>query len=892
MDLYQTKMDINFVSRILVFLELLSVFKGNGEVIKIGGLFTGGSDISVEERAFRFAINETSMGNTFWFDLQPEIMYIDNLEDSFECAQKACELLNKGVVAVFAPQSSAGAVAVESVCSSFSVPIIECRWDYQRRHNYASFNLYPQHNLLGQALKDLAQYFKMTKIAILYQYDEGLVRLQELLTVCNFKQGQVIIKKMMGPDFRQLLQEIKRSGISNIIVDCDDETLPLFLNQTMQVQMLRYEFHYVFTSLNMHMIDMSLYAGDNVNISSFRLLDDDNKDVEEVIQKWKREHYQTSMSTKAALIYDGVMLIAEALRDRENMIVPQNLDCKSDETWEHGETMADSIEMATFASSPFSTLTGKLAFDVDMEGVRENITFIYNQLSGGVMAKFGTWDQAIGLNVSDGRTNHTMDLANRTLIVTTVLEKPYVMEKESSKALEGNDRYEGYCIDLLEEIAKSIKFDYKIALVPDGDYGTENVDGNWSGMVGELVKKNADLAVAPLTINYDRETAIDFSKPYMHLGISILYRVPEPQDPGIFSFLDPLSFDVWLYVLLAFVSVSMTMFVLARFSPYEWFNSHPCNPEYDRVENQFNLLNCMWFAFGGLMQQGSEINPRAFSTRVLSGFWWFFSLILISSYTANLAAFLTVERMISPIQNADDLAGQTTIRYGTRDGGSSVAFFEESTIPTYKKMWDFMSSNRDEVLMTNYSEGINRVLTQKKYAFLMESTMIEYIVAENCKNLTQIGGLLNSRGYGIGTQLGSPYRDEITKVILRLQEDGKLIAMQNKWWKKEQCEREDSTKEDANELGLKNIGGIFLVLLFGLAIGVFLAFGEFLWKSRQNAELDKKSMCAEMAAELRFALRCNSKKQDRKSLELDGYLSPPFQSAMNGQTVQMMDSLT
>ncbi|XP_033113325.1 glutamate receptor ionotropic, kainate 2-like [Anneissia japonica] len=526
-----------------------------------------------------------------------------------------------------------------------------------------------------------------------------------------------------------------------------------------------------------------------------------------------------------------------------------------------------------------------------MEGVRENVTFIYNQLSDGIMAKVGTWDQYHFLNISNGLTNHTIELSNRTLVVTTVLERPYVMEKESSSTLEGNDRYEGYCIDLLKEIATSIKFDYKIKLVGDGDYGKELPNGSWNGMVGELVRKQADLAVAPLTINYDRETVIDFSKPYMHLGISILYRVPEPQDPGIFSFLDPLSFDVWLYVLLAFFSVSITLFVLARFSPYEWFNSHPCNPEYDRVENQFNLLNCMWFAFGGLMQQGSEINPRAFSTRVLSGFWWFFSLILISSYTANLAAFLTVERMISPIQNADDLAAQTTIMYGTRAGGSTLSFFEESTIPTYKKMWDFMSSN-DEVLMKNYSEGIKRVLNSKNYAFLMESTMIEYIVAENCKNLTQIGGLLNSRGYGVGTQLGSPYRDEITKVILRLQEDGKLLEMQNTWWKKEQCERDDATKEDANELGLKNIGGIFLVLLFGLAVGVFLAFGEFLWKSRQNAELDKKSICAEMAAELRFALRCNSKKQHRKSFELDGYLSPPFQSAMNGQTAQMMDSLT
>ncbi len=46
---------------------------------------------------------------------------------------------------------------------------------------------------------------------------------------------------------------------------------------------------------------------------------------------------------------------------------------------------------------------------------------------------------------------------------------------------------------------------------------------------------------------------------------------------------------------------------------------------------------------------------RAISTRMVAGMWWFFTLIMISSYTANLAAFLTVERMESPIESAEDL---------------------------------------------------------------------------------------------------------------------------------------------------------------------------------------------------------------------------------------------
>lgn len=68
--------------------------------------------------------------------------------------------------------------------------------------------------------------------------------------------------------------------------------------------------------------------------------------------------------------------------------------------------------------------------------------------------------------------------------------------------------------------------------------------------------------------------------------------------------------------------------------------------------------------------------PKALSTRIVGGIWWFFTLIIISSYTANLAAFLTVERMDSPIDSADDLAKQTRIEYGAVRDGSTMTFFK------------------------------------------------------------------------------------------------------------------------------------------------------------------------------------------------------------------------
>lgn len=59
-----------------------------------------------------------------------------------------------------------------------------------------------------------------------------------------------------------------------------------------------------------------------------------------------------------------------------------------------------------------------------------------------------------------------------------------------------------------------------------------------------------------------------------------------------------------------------------RLSPYEWYNPHPCLRERrDILENQYTLGNSLWFPVGGFMQQGSEIMPRALSTRCVSGVW-------------------------------------------------------------------------------------------------------------------------------------------------------------------------------------------------------------------------------------------------------------------------------
>ena len=121
---------------------------------------------------------------------------------------------------------------------------------------------------------------------------------------------------------------------------------------------------------------------------------------------------------------------------------------------------------------------------------------------------------------------------------------------------------------------------------------------------------------------------------------------------------------------------------------------------------------------------------------------------MISSYTANLAAFLTVERMKLPIESAEDLSKQTEIKYGCYYGGATYNFFKDSKLPIYKRMWEFMSQDPSNFVKKG-SAGIERV-KKEKYAYLMESPSLEYTIYRDCL-LTQIGSLLDSKGFGIAT---------------------------------------------------------------------------------------------------------------------------------------------
>lgn len=103
----------------------------------------------------------------------------------------------------------------------------------------------------------------------------------------------------------------------------------------------------------------------------------------------------------------------------------------------------------------------------------------------------------------------------------------------------------------------------------------------------------------------------------------------------------------------------------------------------------------------------------------------------------------------------------------------------------------------------------------------------------------------------------SPYRTHISQAVLKLQEEGKLYRLKNKWWKEldggGSCDSDGPTA-DAAELGIANVGGVFVILMLGCMSAMVLGIAEFLWNIKTIAIDQKITPWEALKAELLFAM--------------------------------------
>uniref|UniRef100_A0A2K6PA19 Glutamate ionotropic receptor AMPA type subunit 1 n=1 Tax=Rhinopithecus roxellana TaxID=61622 RepID=A0A2K6PA19_RHIRO len=583
--------------------------------IQIGGLFP--NQQSQEHAAFRFALSQLTEPPK----LLPQIDIV-NISDSFEMTYRFCSQFSKGVYAIFGFYERRTVNMLTSFCGALHVCFITPSFPVDTSNQFV-LQLRPE---LQDALISIIDHYKWQKFVYIYDADRGLSVLQKVLDTAAEKNWQVTAVNILTTTeegYRMLFQDLEKKKERLVVVDCESERLNAILGQIIKLEKNGIGYHYILANLGFMDIDLNKFKESGANVTGFQLVNYTDTIPAKIMQQWKnsdaRDHTRVDWKRPkytSALTYDGVKVMAEAFqslrRQRIDISRRGNAgDCLANPAvpWGQGIDIQRALQQVRFEG-----LTGNVQFNE--KGRRTNYTLHVIEMKHDGIRKIGYWNEddkfvPAATDAQAGGDNSSVQ--NRTYIVTTILEDPYVMLKKNANQFEGNDRYEGYCVELAAEIAKHVGYSYRLEIVSDGKYGARDPDTKaWNGMVGELVYGRAEWAVAPLTITLVREEVIDFSKPFMSLGISIMIKKPQKSKPGVFSFLDPLAYEIWMCIVFAYIGVSVVLFLVSRFSPYEW-HSEEFEEGRDQTtsdqSNEFGIFNSLWFSLGAFMQQGCDISP-------------------------------------------------------------------------------------------------------------------------------------------------------------------------------------------------------------------------------------------------------------------------------------------
>uniref|UniRef100_A0A345BF23 Glutamate [NMDA] receptor subunit 1 n=1 Tax=Lobesia botrana TaxID=209534 RepID=A0A345BF23_9NEOP len=453
------------------------------------------------------------------------------------------------------------------------------------------------------------------------------------------------------------------------------------------------------------------------------------------------------------------------------------------------------------------------------------------------------------------------------LKVLTIEEKPFVYARRIDdgsectaeeipcphyNATDDSDQLyccKGFCMDLLKHLATWINFTYSLALSPDGQFGHYVIKNfsapspkkEWTGLIGELVYERADMIVAPLTINPERAEFIEFSKPFKYQGITILEKKPS-RSSTLVSFLQPFSNTLWILVMVSVHVVALVLYLLDRFSPFGRFKLANID---GTEEDALNLSSAIWFAWGVLLNSGiGEGTPRSFSARVLGMVWAGFAMIIVASYTANLAAFLVLERPKTKLTGINDARLRNTMENLTcaTVKGSGVDMYFRRQVEL-SNMYRTMEANNYD----NAEQAIQDVKNGKLMAFIWDSSRLEFEAAQDCELVTA-GELFGRSGYGVGLQKGSPWADKVTLAILDFHESGIMESLDNDWILRNNLLNCEENEKTPNTLGLKNMAGVFILVLAGIIGGIVLIVIEVVYK-RHQIKKQKRMEIARHAAD-------------------------------------------
>ncbi|XP_069943809.1 probable glutamate receptor [Cherax quadricarinatus] len=406
---------------------------------------------------------------------------------------------------------------------------------------------------------------------------------------------------------------------------------------------------------------------------------------------------------------------------------------------------------------------------------------------------------------SRGQQQHTL-LRQPTLRVAT--------EAFYSKEVGDVHKDWGHEDHMLNYLAQGLNFSYKYVNPTDGTFGSKQSDGSWTGMVGMVIRREADFAIGLFGITESRSEVVDFTWPVTIQYCRILGSRGRPVvDP--WGFLLPLELPVWAATLGALIILPLALLLLSsclliKTNHHTW------------VKDIFDLTRI-------LLQQDYRTWALAWWKRLIIGGWVIMALVLSKSYGGNLMSSLAVRHIQQPYQSIRDVLDDPSVTMLWQTNSTNVQYFHSVKSGIFHEVAEAETKGRLKYkLLHEFPHAINTLVKRGDHVLMDLEIVITMFIGQY---FTQTGrcDFYSSRERFLPMLLSmighknSPLVPAISRRIMSLTEAG----LYDQWFKyivpnETSCIYFPTKITVSTSLSLDNLWGMFMILVGGQVVAVFV----------------------------------------------------------------------
>ncbi|XXG71027.1 hypothetical protein AAC387_Pa07g0373 [Persea americana] len=380
----------------------------------------------------------------------------------------------------------------------------------------------------------------------------------------------------------------------------------------------------------------------------------------------------------------------------------------------------------------------------------------------------------------------------------------------------------GFCAEVFEKVMSIDYLHYPVLLeYIEFDNGHAGEPGYYDELIYQVHLKKYDAVVGDITITANRSIYVDFTVPYAESGVSMIVPIQHDITKSLWWFTKPFKWHVWLTIFVLFGAKGFLV----------WLFERENNEEFQGPW-QKQLGTTFYFSFSLFHfshREKVESNPA----RVVVVVWTFIVFLLMTSYTANLTAMLTVEKVQPSITDIDSL-----IRNGDYVGYQSASFLLEHL----KDLGFSEEKLKPYATVDEYAEALSRGSSNNGVSAIIEEIpYIKVFLRKYFHKYDIAGPTFQSRGFGFVFPRGFDMVPDVSKAILNLSSSKDMFDIENKWFGAGSRSLEDSleTPVTENKLPLKTFLGLSIITsgIAMLAVVAFLSgpYWKRWWERNRNS---------------------------------------------------------